>query len=162
MTSNFVKHIFYLYLLILVSCTKSTSLREEEKKLVGNWTEPVDNGAVQGSYMEFHEDRTGVFGPIINVKGKVGITPYISFLMKDWRIQNDTLSIQFEMLPGYAAYSPDGKKVVRKNDKPSYVRYIVWEVSDTVIVLEDLDLIGEFPGMKDRLKKSKKMEFWSE
>lgn len=111
--------------------------------------------------MEFHEDRTGVFGPIINVKGKVGMEPYLSLLMKDWRIQNDTLSIQFELEPGYAVYGSDGKKV-RENDKPSYVRYIVREVSDTVIVLEDLDLIGEFPGMKDRLKKSKKMEFWSE
>ena len=155
-----MKHISYLYLLILVSCTTTTSsLQEEEKKLVGNWKEPVDNGAVQGSYMEFHEDRTGVFGPIINVKGKVGIAPYISFLIKDWRIQNDTLSIQFEMLPGYAVYSPDGKKI-RKNDKPSYVRYIVWEVSDTVIVLEDL--VSEFPGIKERLKKSEKMELLNE
>lgn len=122
---------------------------------------PVDNGAVQGSYMEFHEDRTGIFGPIINVKGKVGMEPYLSFLMKDWRIQNDTLSIQFEMRPGYAVYGPNGKKA-RENDKPSYVRYIVWEVSDTVIVLEDLNLIGEFPGMKDRLKKSEKMELLNE
>jgi hypothetical protein len=109
--------------------------------------------------MEFHEDRTGVFGPAINVQGKVGIEPYMQLLMKDWRIQNDTLSIQFEMRPGYAVYGPDGKKVP-KNDKPSYAHYIVWEASDTVIVLEDL--IGEFPSMKDRLKKSEKLKLLSE
>ncbi len=50
-------------------------------------------------------------------------------------------------------------KESKKNDKPSFARYIVWEVSDTVIVLEDL--IGEFSGMKDRLKKSEKLELMS-
>lgn len=155
-----MKHNFYLYLLILTSCTTTiSSLEEKEKILVGNWMKPVDNGLVQGWYMEFHEDRTGVFGPAINVPGKLGIELYMSFLMKDWRIQNDTLSIQFEMRPGYTAYGPDGKKV-EKNGKPSYARYIVWEVSDTVIVLEDL--IAEFPGMKDRLKKSEKLEALNE
>ena len=83
----------------------------------------------------------------------------MSFLMKDWRIQNDTLSIQFEMRPDYAVYGPDGKKA-KKNHKPSYARYIVWEISDTVIVLEDL--IGEFPGMKERLKKSEKLKLLNE
>jgi hypothetical protein len=154
-----VKHLYYLYVLILLGCTTTTSsLQEKEKSLVGNWKKPVDNGPVQGWYMEFHEDRTGVFGPAINVQGKVGIEAYMSFLMKDWRIRNDTLSIQFEMRPSYAVYGPDGKKA-NKNDKPSYARYIVWEVSDTVIVLEDL--MGEFPGMKDRLKKSEKLELLS-
>jgi hypothetical protein len=52
------------------------------------------------------------------------------------------------------------ERKANKNGKPGYARYIVWEVSDTVIVLEDL--IGEFPGMKDRLKKSKKLELLSE
>jgi hypothetical protein len=47
------------------------------------------------------------------------------------------------------------EKKVKKSDKPSYASYIVWEVSDTVIVLEDL--IGEFRA-KDRLKKSEKLE----
>jgi len=160
MASKFMKHIFYLYFLILVGCTTTTSsLQEKEKSLVGNWKKPVDNGQVQGWYMEFHEDRTGVFGSAINVQGKVGIEPYMSFLMNDWRIQNDTLSIQFEMRPGYAVYGPDGEKA-KKNDEPSYARYIVWEVSDTVIVIEDL--IGEFPGVKDRLKKSEKLELLSE
>ncbi len=154
-----MKHFFYL--LIIVGCTTTTtsSLQEKEKSLVGNWKKPVENGQAQGWYMEFHEDRTGVFGPAINVHGKVGIEPYMSFLMKDWRIQNDTLSIQFEMRPGYTVYGSDGREV-KKSDKPSYARYIVWEVSDTVIVLEDL--IGEFPGMKDRLKKSEKLELLSE
>lgn len=113
---------------------------------------------VQGWYMEFHEDRTGVFGPAINVHGKVGIEPYLSFLMKEWQIQNDTLSIQFEMRPEYSAYGPDGKEV-KKSNEPSYARYIVWEVSDSVIVLEDL--IGEFPGMKDRLERTEELELLS-
>jgi uncharacterized protein YcfL len=44
-----VKHLFYLYLLILVGCTTTTSsLQEKEKSLVGNWKKPVDNGPVQG------------------------------------------------------------------------------------------------------------------
>lgn len=107
--------------------------------------------------MEFHEDRTGVFGPAINLKDEVGL--FMPFLMKDWKIENDTLSIQFEMQRGYEAYGPDGIKV-KKSDKPSYARYIVWEVSDTVIILEDL--IGEFPGMKDRLIKSEKLELLSD
>jgi hypothetical protein len=155
-----VKYLFYLYLLILVGCTTTTSaLQEEEKKLVGNWKKQVDNGLVQGWYMEFNDDRTGIFGPAITAQRKVGIEPYMSFLMKDWRIQNDTISIQFEIRPGYSVYGPDGKKV-EKNDKPSYAHYIVWEVSDTVIVLEDL--IGEFPGIKYCLKKSEKLEPLSE
>ena len=116
----------------------------------------MNNGQMQGWYMEFHEDRTGVFGPAINVKGKVGL--FMPFLMKDWEIENDTLSIQFEMQSGYAVYGPDGKKV-EKSDKPSYAHYMVWEVSDTVIVLEDLT--GEFPGVKDRLTKSERLELLS-
>lgn len=149
-----MKHISVCYLLVLVACTTSTSpLQENEKNLVGSWMESVNNGQVQGMYMEFHEDRTGVFGPVININGKVGIAPYMSLLMKDWRIQNDTLSIQMEMQSGLVAYGPDGKEI-KQNDKPSFTRYVVREVSDTVIVLEDL--IGEFP-MKDRLKKSEKI-----
>jgi hypothetical protein len=160
MTSNFVKHLLYLHLLILVGCTTTTSsLQEKEKSLVGNWKKPVDNGLVQGWYLEFHEDRTGVFALAMNVQGKVGIDSYMSLLINDWRIQNDTLSIQIKLRPGYKVYGPDGKEL-KKNDKPSFFRYIVWEVSDTVIVLGDL--IGEFPGMKSRLKKSEKLELLRE
>jgi hypothetical protein len=154
MTPKFMKHLSFFCLLVLVACTTSTSpLRDNEKKLVGNWMKPVNNGRVQGLYMEFHEDRTGVFGPVININDKVGMAPYMSLLMKDWRIQNDTLSIQLEMQSGLVTYGPNGKKI-EQNDKPSYAHYVVWEVSDTVIVLEDL--IGEFP-VKDRLKKSEKI-----
>lgn len=143
-----------LFLLVLVACTTSTStLHENEKNLVGNWMKTVNNGQVQGMYMEFQEDRTGVFGPVINVNGKVGIGPYMSLLMKDWRIQNDTLSIQMEMQSGLVAYGPDGKEI-KQNNKPSFARYVVCEVSDTVIVLQDL--IEEFP-VKDRLRKTEKV-----
>jgi len=157
-----MKHLFYLYLMVLVGCTTTTtsSLQEKERRLVGYWKEPEeDNGPVKGWYMEFHEDRTGVFGPAMEVKGRVGLEPYMSFLVKDWRIHNDTLSLQFEMRPGYVVYGPDGKEAV-KNDKASFARYIVREVSDTVIVLENLEV--EFPGVKDRLKRSEKLELLSE
>lgn len=148
------KHLFVFCLLVIVACTASTPpIRENEKKLVGNWIKPVNNGPMEGMYMEFHEDRTGFFGLVVNIKGKVGMAPYMSMLMKDWRIQNDTLSIQMEMQPGLAFYGPDGKEI-KKNDKPSFVHYIVWEVSDTVVVLQDL--VGEFP-VKDRLKKCEKI-----
>lgn len=154
-----MKHFSFFYLLVLVACTTSTSpLQENEKNLVGNWMKPVNNGPMQRFYMEFHKDRTGVFGPVININDKVGMAPYMSLLMKDWRIQNDTLSIQMEMQPGFVAYGPDGKEI-KQNDKPSFARYVVWEASDTVIVLENL--IGEFPGVKDRLKKSDKFELLS-
>ena len=150
-----MKHISFFCLLILVACTTSTSpLQENEKNIVGSWMKPVNNGQVKGFYMEFHEDRTGVFGPVFDNNDKVGLAPYMSLLMKDWRIQNDTLSIQMEMQSGLVAYGPDGKEI-KQNDKPSFTRYVVWEISDTVIVLEDL--IGEFH-TKDRLKKSEKLE----
>ena len=149
-----MKYLPFFYLLGIVACTTSTSpLLDNERNLVGNWIKPVNNGQVQGFYMEFHEDRTGVFGPVIDINGKVGMAPYMSLLMKDWRIQNDTLSIQMEMQSGLVAYGSDGKET-KRNDKPSFARYIVWEVSDTVIILEDL--IGKFH-MKDRLKKSEKI-----
>jgi hypothetical protein len=160
MTLKFVNHLVYLYLLVLAGCTKTTSsLQEKEQSLVGNWKKPVNNGQVTGWYMEFHEDRTGVFGPAMNVQGKEGIEPYMSFLMKEWRIKNDTLSIQFEMRPGYGVYGPDGKQV-KENDEPGYFHYIVRDVSDTVIVLENV--IGEFPGGKDHLKRSERLELLSE
>ncbi len=160
MTLEFGKHLFYLCLLVLAGCSATTSsLHEKEKIIVGNWQKPANNGPVKGWYMEFHEDRTGVFGPVFTVESKVGMMPVTSFLMKDWRIQNDTLSIRFEMQPGYVAYGPDGKEA-KTNDEPSYFRYKVWALSDTVIVLEDL--IGEFPGIKERLKKSEKLDFLSE
>lgn len=149
-----MKYLPFFYLLGIVACTTSTSpLLDNERNLVGNWIKPVNNGQMQGFYMEFHEDRTGVFGPVIDINGKVGMAPYMSLLMKDWRIQNDTLSIQMEMQSGLVAYGSDGKEI-KQNDKPSFARYVVWEVSDTVIVLENL--IGEFL-MKDRLKKSEKI-----
>jgi hypothetical protein len=153
-TSKFMKLISVFYLLVLVACTTSTSpLQENEKHLVGSWMKSVNNGQLQGMYMEFHEDRTGVFGPVININGKVGMAPYVSLLMKDWRIQNDTLSIQMEMQSGLVAHGPDGKEI-KQNNTPSFARYVVWEVSDTVIVLQDL--IGEFSA-KDRFKKSEKI-----
>lgn len=149
-----MKYLPFFYLLGIVACTTSTSpLLDNERNLVGNWIKPVNNGQMQGFYMEFHEDRTGVFGPVIDINGKVGMAPYMSLLMKDWRIQNDTLSIQMEMQSGLVAYGSDGKEI-KQNDKPSFARYVVWEVSDTVIVLENL--IGEFL-MKDRLKNSEKI-----
>ncbi len=154
MTMKFMKYFSFFYLPVLIACTTNTSpLLENERNLVGNWIKPVNNGQVQGFYMEFHEDRTGVFGTVININGKVGMTPYMSLLMKDWRIQNDTLSIQMGMQPGLVAYGPDGKEI-KQNDKPSFTRYVVWEVSDTVIVLEDLS--GKFP-VKNRLKMSEKI-----
>jgi hypothetical protein len=58
-----------------------------------------------------------------------------------------------EMQSGLVVRGPDGKEI-KQNDKPSLARYVVWEVSDTVIVLQDL--IGEFP-VKDRFKKSEKI-----
>lgn len=150
-----MKRLSILYVLILIACTTSTSpLQENEKNLVGSWMKSVNNGPVRGMYMELHEDRTGIFGPVMNINDKVGMAPYMSLLVKDWRIQNDTLSIQTEMQPGLIASGPDGKEI-KQNGKPSFTRYVVREVSDTVIVLEDL--IGEFH-TKDRFKKSEKFE----
>ena len=62
------------------------------------------------------------------------------------------------MRPGYAVLGPDGKEAP-KSSKHFYGRFIVWEVSDTVIVLEDI--ISELPGMKDSLMKSDKLELIS-
>ena len=149
-----MKYIYFIYLLGIVACTTNkSSLIEDERDLVGNWIKPVNNGQVQGFYMEFHKDRTGVFGPVIDINGKLGMAPYMSLLMKDWRIHNDTLSIHMEMQSGMVAYGPDGKEI-KQNNKPSFARYVVWEVSDTFIVLEELT--GEFP-MKDRLNRSEKI-----
>jgi hypothetical protein len=109
MVTKLVRNHFLFYLFVFFNCTSTTSsLEQKEKGLVGNWSMPVDNGQLQGWYMEFHEDRTGIFGPAINVEGKIGL--HFPFLMKDWKIENDTLSIQFEMQPGYQAFGPDGKK----------------------------------------------------
>lgn len=157
MISKFVKHLFFL---MLLGCTTTTtSLQEKEASLVGNWIAPVDNGQVQGMYMEFNDDRTGVIGPAINFNGEVGILPIMSFLIVDWRLQNDTLLIQHKMRSGYAANGPNGKEV-KKSDKPSFSSYVVWEISETEIVLENL--IGEFPGMKDIFIKSEKLELFSD
>ncbi|MBL3657242.1 hypothetical protein [Fulvivirga sediminis] len=114
----------------------------------------MNNRQMHGMYMEFHEDRTGVYGPVINFNNKVGMAPYMSLLMTDWRIQNDTLSIQIELQPDMVAYGPD-RKEIKQYDKTSFARYIILEVSDTVIVLEHLK--GEF-NVKDRLRKSEKVE----
>jgi len=76
-----MKHLSFLYLFVLAACTTTTSsLYENEKNLVGSWIKSVNNGQVQGMYMEFHEDRTGIFGPVININGKVGMAPYMSLL----------------------------------------------------------------------------------
>jgi hypothetical protein len=98
------------------------------------------------------------FGPAINLGGKVGIGPGMGLIMKDWQIQNDTLIIEMGMPPGYVVVGPDGKEA-KNSDKPSYAKYIVREVSDSVIVLEDL--ISEFPGTTQHLKRSEKLELLS-
>jgi hypothetical protein len=154
-----MRSIIYLFLLIIIGCTPTTTyLKQKERSLVGNWIELADNGLVQGWYMEFYEDRTGVFGPITNMQGKVGLEPYMSLLMKDWQIKNDTLSIQMEIRPGYSAYDGEGKEI-KNSDKPSFLRYRVWEASDSVLVLENL--IEGLPGMMDTLRKSQKLELLS-
>ncbi len=152
-----MKQLSLICLLLLTGCSEKTSLlHENEKALVGNWKKNANNGQVQGWYMEFHEDRTGIFGPVIKVNGKTGLAPYLSMMMKEWKVQNDTLSIEMAIQPGLAFYGPDGKKI-EGNGKPSYAHYIIREMSDSAIVLKNL--IGEIPGIKDdRLKKSEKLE----
>ena len=160
MTSKLPIGLFCLCLLAWAGCTiTSSSLQEKEKGLVGNWLKPDNGDSGAGWYMKFHDDRTGAFGLAVNIDGKLGMQPYMSMVIKDWRIQNDTLSLQYELQPGYAVYGPDGKEL-KGNNKPGYSRYIVSEISDTVIVLEDL--IAEFPGTKLRLKKSERLELFRE
>jgi hypothetical protein len=176
MKQKFTKHLsFFLLLPVLLACTPSTTststtsttsttssitdtlgtepLSNTERILVGNWWKKVNNGQIKGFYMEFHEGRTGIFGPVIDVNNKLGIFYYTTFLMKDWKIKNDTLSFKFERQPGLVAYGSDGKEI-KESNKPSYNYYIVWELSDTVIVLQNL--IGEYP-IKDRFRKSEKL-----
>lgn len=43
--------------------------------------------------MELHGDHNGVWGLAIKENGEVGLLTYMSMLIKDWRIKNDTLSI---------------------------------------------------------------------
>ncbi|MEM7162633.1 MAG: hypothetical protein AAF487_09375 [Bacteroidota bacterium] len=150
-----MKYTFLLSFIVLLSCTSNSSaLQENESILVGTWLESADNGPVKGFYMEFHEDRTGILGPVIEIEGKTGLNKFTTLLMKDWRIEKDTLSIQMEMQAGLVAYGPDGEKI-EQSDKPSYEHFIIWELSDTLIVLENL--IDVFPG-RDVLTRSKKMK----
>ncbi len=155
MKQIFIKTFFYLFLLVMVSCQTSTSpIHENEKTLVGSWMKPVNNGQVQGLYMEFREDRTGVLGTVLKVNDNLELPPYMSLQVKDWRVQSDTLSIRLGMQSGWAASGPDGKKI-EQNNKPSYAHYLVREVSQTEIVLEDLS--GALP-VKERFKKVEKIE----
>ncbi len=144
-----------LLLLAVFACTDSPSLTEKERSLVGSWTKPTHNGPMVGWYMEFQEDRTGSFGPAFDTDGSIKLNKLMSFVIKDWQIQNDTLVIQFKSQPGLAFYGPDGKEIKPK-EGPSVARYVVWEVSDNFIVLEDL--VAEFSGVRDRFERSERIE----
>lgn len=144
---------FFLILLLLSSCSTS-SLDQNEKRLVGNWLKPINDEQVQGAYMELKEDRTGVWGPAIKVDGEVGLSPYISMLIKDWQLKNDTLSMQMELRPGLVFRGPD-RKEWKGSSKPSYFRYNVREVSDSVIVIEEV--MGGELGIQ-RMRRSEKLE----
>ncbi|GAB3332173.1 hypothetical protein GCM10027429_11290 [Marivirga atlantica] len=141
MMSKSTEYLFTLILLILSACSSSQSnyekLNQREKLLVGNWMRVIDNGQVQGWYLEFHEDRSGIFGPVMQADGKDVILPYMSLLMKSWKLVNDTLVIESKIDPNYVVHGSDGKEI-KQNDKPSYVTYLVSELSDTIMVLEDL------------------------
>lgn len=104
-----MKPLFFLSLLLLSSCTIST-LDEKEKRLVGNWLKPINDEQLQGAYMELHDDHTGVWGLAIKENGEVGLLTYMSMLIKDWRIKNDTLSIQVKLRPGLVFRGPNGKE----------------------------------------------------
>ncbi|MFN7495258.1 MAG: hypothetical protein ACK5RG_20235 [Cyclobacteriaceae bacterium] len=43
-----MKHFFFLCVLLLLGCTTS-SLEENEKRLVGNWLKSINDEQVQGS-----------------------------------------------------------------------------------------------------------------
>jgi hypothetical protein len=81
----------------------------------------------------------------------------MSLQKKNWNIQNDTLSIELETQPGVVMKSPD-EKVVKQNDDPSFTRYFVWEISDSLISIENLELF-ENSTVKERLNKSDKIGF---
>jgi len=105
--------------------------------------------------MEFHEDRTGIFGLAVDNKESVKLSKGLAFDIKDWRIQDDSLIIQFKSQPGLIFYGPDGKEVKPK-EGPSLAKYIVWDVLEDAIVLESL--VAEFSGKKDRYEKSDRIE----
>jgi hypothetical protein len=151
-----MKHLFFLCLLLLVGCATS-SLEEKEKRLVGNWRSPDVDEQIKGMYMELHEDRTGVWGPAIKVKGEVGLLPYMSMLIENWRIKNDTLSVEMKMRPGYVVRGPDGKE--SKNGKTSsHKNYKIEAVTDSMIVLIDPE--GEVPSI-ERMRSTEKLKLVS-
>ncbi len=151
-----MKYLSLIAVLFLIACSESPDgleLPENEKQLIGNWFYSNKNGQVQGYYMEFHNDRTGVFGPVININGKKELTTYTTLLMKNWSIKNDTLYIQSEMQAGLDIVGPDGIEI-EQNLETSILRYVVHETSDSYIVLEDLE--GHIP-VKKEFKKSEKI-----
>ncbi len=79
--------------------------------------------------------------------------------MKDWRIKNDTLSIQFEMLPGYVAYVLMGR-MQKQMKSPVISATLFWICHKPMILLENF--IKKFQNINDHSKKSAKSEFFSE
>ncbi len=152
-----MKPLFFLSLLLLSSCTIST-LDEKEKRLVGNWLKPINDEQLQGAYMELHDDHTGVWGLAIKENGEVGLLTYMSMLIKDWRIKNDTLSIQAKLRPGLVFRGPNGKEYETdksQGNSSHKVNYKIIEVSDSVIVIEEV--MGGAFGM-ERMRRTEKLE----
>jgi len=77
-------------------------------------------------------------------------------MIKDWKIDNDTLSFQTDLFPGLVAFDSDGRKI-EPNNKESHSQYIILEISDSVMVLEELTAHENYDNTT-RLKKSEKFE----
>lgn len=152
---SFIKRLIFIVFILLPGCRNEIRLTEKEQALAGSWKRPIYNQSnMVYSYIELREDRTGIHGSVLDVKGKIGIEKVLSFVIADWHVRNDSLIIQSHMHEGFVLEGPDGKRV-EPNNEPYYEYRIIWEVTDDHIVLENL--IVPFR-TKDRYERSERFE----
>ena len=151
-----MKNLYLFILLSLAACQQSTPqpLSENEQLLLGNWMNPVNNGALKGMYLEFHENRKGGMGAVLELEAEQGLLPTTYFQIEHWQLLKDTLTIQYKMLDGIVGYDSEGSELKQKAEV-SREQYLVWKISESEMILEDLK--GVLP-TKDRYRPSAKMK----
>jgi hypothetical protein len=133
---NLATKTFYLICIGLLSCT--SNLKEHEKVFAGSWRHeintPLNPDSTYG-YLQLNNDRSGVVSIVGNLDGKLKHIPGATFQVKNWRVTNDTLIVDYGM-KGATIVVP-GKKDTSGYDLNLTDHWLIKNIKETEFFAEN-------------------------
>lgn len=132
---NLTTKTFYLICIGLLSCT--SNLKEHEKVFVGSWRHeintPLNPDSTYG-YLELNEDRRGIVSIVGNLDGKIKHIPGVTFQVVNWKVNNDTLIVDYGM-KGATIMIPGRKDTIQDLNMTDY--WLIRNIKETEFFAEN-------------------------